>query len=287
MKSIFTKAAMLLAVCVSAFVFTACNDDSDGDGGSKFKSELIGSYKPAFITVDNEDMKGNVYLEINPTWSDPQNIPTIDMTAIIGFPMPMNTVVAMLQGIVSQIVQGGLVSIDLTDKGAFGASYYDLIIKEDNILASIMEPKFETELKSFPSAETGAILPEGALGYYTQGGKFYFTISKTFLKQTGEQMETPMDLVEIIDQLLGQYQGLGIVSTDDYYAVPLKYTKENGIVKLYVDRAMMLPYKPLLIDLLGSLVDPDTMMGLDPADIVAKLFDNTSELVIALRLEKK
>lgn len=295
MKRIFTKAALLLAVCATAFSFTACNDDNDGDGGGKFKSELTGSYVPAFTTMTIPGVveePSDFYFVFLPTWSDPENIPAIDLSAAMELPagtfmMPMNTICGMLQSIVSQIVKGGLVSIDLTNKGAFGASYYDMIIDENDILTSIMAPAFGTELKHFPSTETGAILPEGALGYYTQGGKFYFTVSKAFLKQTGEQMETPMDLIEIIDGMLEQYKGLNIVSTDDYYAVPLKYTKENGVVKLYVDRAMMLPYKPLLVDLLGSLADPDTMMGLDPADIVAKLFDNTSELEIALHLKKK
>lgn len=296
MKSIFTKAAMLTAICATAFAFTACSDDNGGEGGGKFKSELIGSYAPTFTTMTIPgviDEPSDFYFVFLPAWSDPENIPEVDMSAILGMPagkymMPLNTVCGMLQGIVSAIVKDGLVSIDLTNKGAFGASYYDMIIDENNILTSIMSPKFETELKRFPSAETGALLPEGALGYYTQDGKFYFTISKAFLKQTGEQMETPMDLTEIIDGMLAQYPGLNIVSTDDYYGVPLKYKMDKGVVKLSVDRAMMLPYKPLLIDLLGSLVeDPADMGGIDPADVVTKLFDNTTELEIAVMLRKK
>lgn len=295
MKRVFTKAAMLLAICATAFAFTACNDDNEGGGGKKFQSELIGSYAPTFTTMTIPGVieePADFYFVFLPTWSDPKNIPAIDLSAAMGldpgsFMMPMNTICGMLQSIVSQIVKGGLVTIDLTNKGAFGASYYDMIIDQNDIVTSIMQPTFGTELKSFPSAETGAILPEGALGYYTKDNRFYFTISKAFLKQTGEQMETPMDLMEIIDGLLAQYKGLNIVSTESHYAIPLKYTFSNGVVKLYVDRAMMLPYKPLLVDLLGSLVDPSTMMGLDPADIVTKLFDNTTELEIALVLKKK
>ena len=90
----------------------------------------------------------------------------------------------------------------------------------------------------------------------------------------------------IIEELLAQYKGLNIVSTEEYYALPLKYTLENGVVKIYVDRAMILPYKKLLTELLGAFLDPSTLGGIDVADMITKLIDGTSELEIAFRLKK-
>lgn len=283
---------MLTAVCVSLFAFTACEDNGGGSG--KPYSELVGSYAPTFQTITIPDVieePSPTYFFFMPTWSDPQNIPTVNI-AIFGpdpMPMPMNTICGMLQGIVSQIVQKGLVSLELKNDGSFGASYYDLIMDPNNALGSLMDPKFGTEVKSFPSPETAAVLPDGAVGYYTDNGKFYFKLSKGFIKQLGSQMEPATDLTLIIDEMLGMYKDLGIVSTNDYYAIPLKYTTlEDGTLKLYVNRAMMLPFKDLLIDLLGSLeLDPSVTMGVDPADMVKKLYENTTDLDIALFLKRR
>jgi hypothetical protein len=83
-----------------------------------------------------------------------------------------------------------------------------------------------------------------------------------------------MDIVTLLDGLLAQYPSIGIVSTEDYYAVPLKYTKENGVVKLYVDRDMMVPVMDVLAPLLGAL-GPDTTMGIDLGQV---LKDRTSQI---------
>lgn len=283
MKRFFAKAAMLTAVCASLFAFTACEDN--GGGSDKPYSELTGKYAPATKTITIPDVveePSPFYALFLPTWSDPDNIP------LVGGFLPLNTVCGLVQVMVSQIVGGGLVSLELKNDGSIGASYYDLIMDPDNALGSLLEPKFETTLKSFPSAETSEILPEGALGYYTQNGKLYVTISKEFLKQTGAQMDPPTDLVTVIDEMLGMYKGLGIVSTDSYYGIPLKYTEEDGLTKIYVDRAMMLPFKDLLTGLLGSLdIDPSMTMGIDPAELVELLFANTTDLDIALFLKRQ
>lgn len=102
--------------------------------------------------------------------------------------MPMNTICGLIQAMASNIVKGGLVQVDLKDDGSFGARYHGLIIGDD-VISSIMDPKFTPEISSFPSAETAELLPEGALGYYTKDSHFYFTISKAFLKQVGETSE--------------------------------------------------------------------------------------------------
>ena len=61
----------------------------------------------------------------------------------------------------------------------------------------------------------------------------------------------------------------------------------GGVFRLYVDRAMMLPYVKLLKDVLGGLgLDPSQMMGLDPAVILDDLFNATTELQIAVYLKK-
>ena len=71
-----------------------------------------------------------------------------------------------------------------------------------------------------------------------------------------------MEILSEIDKMLGAYKGLSVVSTDSHYAIPFKYTFEGGVFRLYVDRAMMLPYVKLLKDVLGGLgLDPSQMMG--------------------------
>ena len=109
------------------------------------------------------------YLTFDVTWTDPDNIPEIDLTEIFGFPyqMPMNTVLSMVEAIGSGIVKGGLIGVELKNDGSFGAQYKDLIVEGTDvsaILGALLEPKFGEEVKSFPNAETSEILPEGAIG---------------------------------------------------------------------------------------------------------------------------
>ena len=271
MKKLFSKAVLLAAVCSLGLVSTACNDDEGGKGPG-VRSELAGSYAPAFRTVMIPGVieePSDFYFLLLPTWSDPDNIPAIDLSASMGMPegsymMPVNTICGIVQGLVSNIVRQGLVSVDRKGNG----------------------PQVAEAVSTFPSAETAELLPEGALGYYTSNGMFYFTISKSFLTTVGQQMETPMDLVAVIDEMLAQYGGLNIVSTKTEYAIPLKYKEENGVVELYADLAMIRPFAPLLDDLLGSLGDEAAFMGIKLADIVRLLLENTSELEIGLLLQR-
>lgn len=270
---------MLLAVAAMASTFTACDDGDDG-GKKKFESELIGSYQPTPVTMTIPDVvekPSPFYFLLLPTWSDPENIPKL------GGYMPANTICGLIQAIASNIVKGGLVQVDLKDDGSFGAQYHGLIIGDD-VISSIMEPKFTPEISSFPSAETAELLPEGALGYYTKDSHFYFTISKAFLKQVGETSEMG-DLTSIIDGLLAAYK-LDIVSTDEYYAIPLKYSVKDGVTKLYVDRAMIMPFLPLLEELFKLLGDEASVMGISLGDIVTTVLNNTTELEIALPLKR-
>lgn len=273
---------MLLTVAATAFTFTACNDDNDGP--EPFKSELIGSYKPTPITMtipDVVDDPSDFYFILLPTWSDPENIPMIG-----GF-LPVNSVCVLIQTIASNIVKDGLAQLDLKDDGSFGANYYDLIIKTDedtgepDIISSLIPPTFGTELKTFPGAATAELLPEGALGYYTKNSRFYFTISKDFLKGVSAEL----DVLSIVDEMIETYK-LDIVSTDAYYGIPLKYSVEDGVTKLYVDRAMILSFRGVLDMVFSLLGDDAAFMGIKLEDIVNKVLDNTTELEIALPLKR-
>lgn len=280
---------MLLAAVAATGAFTSCDDNEGGDD-KKF-SELQGSYVPAPVTLTIPDVvlePTPFYFLMLPTWADPENIPEIDLSESMGMPagswlMPMNTICGVLQGTVSGIVQGGLVQIDLTDKGSFGAKYHGLIIGDD-IVSSLMEPKFTPEVSTFPSPETAELLPDGALGYYTDKSHFYFTISKAFLKQTGEGAQLG-DLTGIIEGLI-ETMKLDIVSTETYFGIPLKYSVQDGVTKLYVDRAMILPFRPLLDEVFKLLGDQAAFMGIQLSDIVNMTLDNTTEIEIALPLKR-
>lgn len=281
---------MLLAVVATVFTFSACNDD-DGDGKKSFESELIGSYKPTPINLTIPDViedPADFYFLLLPTWADPENIPGIDLSESMGMPagtwiMPMNTICGLLQVAASNIVKGGLVQLDLKNDGSFGAQYHGLIIGDD-IVSSIMEPEFVKEISSFPSAETAELLPDGALSYYTKNSHFYFTISKEFLTQVGASAGLE-GLTALIDEMIKTYE-LDIVSTDTYFGIPLKYTVKDGVTKLYVDRAMILPFRELLDAVFKMLGDDAAFMGIKLGDIVNMVLDNTTELEIALPLER-
>lgn len=143
-----------------------------------------------------------------------------------------------------------------------------------------MDPTFGTELKTFPGAATAELLPEGALGYYTKNSRFYFTISKDFLKGVSAEL----DVLSIVDEMIKTYK-LDIVSTDAYYGIPLKYSVKDGVTKLYVDRAMILSFRGVLDMVFSLLGDDAAFMGVKLGDIVNKVLDNTTELEIALPLK--
>ena len=102
MKNLFTKFSLIAALCAIAVSSVSCDDDNKKNTPPPFSSELIGSYKPASVSrptaADPEEMQ-EYYLTFDVTWTDPDNIPGIDLTEIFGFPyqMPMNTVLSMVE----------------------------------------------------------------------------------------------------------------------------------------------------------------------------------------------
>lgn len=283
MKNLVAKITVMTALCAAAVLTPSCKDDK-GDTKPKFTSELIGTYTPTFVSRETSGGEMNdYYLTFEAEWVDPTHIPTIDLTSLIGFPMPMNTVLSLVEAMGSNIVKGGLVEVELKNDGSFGAKYRDLNLPGNDIstiIGALMAPQFGSEIKQFPGADT-AVLPSDAVGYYTKDGKFYFTLSRAFLKGVGG---SSMDVAALLDGLLSQYPSLGIVSTEEYYAVPLKYTKENGVVKLYVDRDMMVPVLDMLSQLVGAL-GPDVTMGIDLSQVLKDLKEQTTSIEIAVRLK--
>ena len=273
----------MTAFCAVAAMSASCNKDDKGSSKPKFTSELIGTYTPTYVSRETSGGEMNdYYLTFEATWVDPANIPTIDLTAVIGFPMPMNTILELVEAMGSNIVKGGLVEVELKNDGSFGAKYRDLVLQGSDIssiIGSLMAPQFGSEIKQFPGSGS-SVLPSDAVGYYTKDGKFYFTLSRSFLKGVASDM----DIVTLLDGMLQQFPNLGIVSTDEYYAVPLKYTKENGVVKLYVDRDMIVPVLDVVSPLLGAL-GPETTMGIDLGQVLKDLKEQTTALEIAVRLK--
>lgn len=282
MKKLITKISLMAALYAVVATSSSCNDDK-GSSKPAFTSELIGTYTPTYISRETDGGETNdFYLTFEATWADPENIPTIDLTAVMGFPIPMNTVLSLVEAMGSNIVKGGLVEVELKNDGSFGAKYHELLIEGSDvssILGALLAPQFGSETKQFPGSGS-SVLPSDAVGYYTKDGKFYFTLSRSFLKGVASDM----DIVTLLDGMLQQFPNLGIVSTDDYYAIPLKYTKENGVVKLYVDRDMMVPILDVLAPLLGAL-GPDTTMGVDLGQVLKDLKEQTTALEIAVRLK--
>lgn len=283
MKNLVAKITVMTALCAVAVSAPSCKDDK-GNAKPKFTSELIGTYTPTYVSRETSGGEMNdYYLTFEAEWVDPTHIPTIDLTSLIGFPMPMNTVLSLVEAMGSNIVKGGLVEVELKNDGSFGAKYRDLNLPGNDIstiIGALMAPQFGSEIKQFPGADT-AVLPADAVGYYTKDGKFYFTLSRTFLKGVGG---SSMDVAALLDGLLSQYPSLGIVSTEEYYAVPLKYAKENGVVKLYVDRDMMVPVLDMLSQLVGAL-GPDVTMGIDLSQVLKDLKEQTTSIEIAVRLK--
>ena len=255
-----------------------------------FASELIGKYKPNVLSADNPI--GDFF--ITPTYSGEE--PQIDMGFLFGIPgytWPITTVTGLANQMVGMLYSGGLDYFDFKDDGTIGAGYCELLEFDMN-----EGPKFGPVI-DFPNAETLEEVPIDAITYYTENGKVYFAIDKEYLTYIG-QVELEMDLPQIIDALLAQYPGLGIVSTTEFYAIPLKYTVKDGVTKLLVDRDMMMPYMPLITSLVEAfLPDGDIEVSLDPTSdpmkIPAKalvlslldgLFDKSETIEIGIGLTK-
>lgn len=284
MKNIFFKAALFLVMPLLTATFVSCDDEDDVPTPPPFQSELIGTYNPTFINYQlpgaNDPM--DYYFIVDYKWKegvDPSSL-------LIGGFLPMPQALGIMQGLVSEIVKGGFNELDLKNDGSFTAKYKDLILPENAdmsaIMGALLAPQFGEEIKQFPSPETAAVLPDNALGYYTENGKFFLTVSKAFLKETGNKIDT--DLVGMIDGANTSFK-LGFVSTDEYIAIPLKYTLENGLLTLYVDRGMMEPFLPLLKPILANV--PPVMGMINLLETMNMLFDNVEDIQFKLLLQKK
>ena len=279
---------MLLAVAATAFVFTACNDD-DGDGKKPFESDLIGKYAPAMQPEDTQGIYGDIF--ITPTWKDPENVPTVDLSAILQQPVGIDVLLMLTSSIIPMMYAGGLDHFDFNNDGTFAFGYREL---ED---FTNMEIKFSEKVYTFPGSETQELIPAGAITYYTRNGLLYFAVSKQLLTKIGQE-KLNMDLTEIVGEMISTYHlESSIVSTNDLFAIPLKYSiGEAGVVTIKVDLAMMKPFLPLLTELLPLLPEEVevNMMGMSgkiPArKVVGELLDGllnqTTALEIGIRLKK-
>ena len=129
MKNLLHKIASVFVVCAALAAFTACNDDDGKVKKPQVSSELVGSYTPHYFKEvpdewGGEDSRG--YLEVAAAWTDPDNIPGIDLSESMGMPagsfvMPFNTILDLVSAIGSQFVSSGLVQLDLHSDGLFAA----------------------------------------------------------------------------------------------------------------------------------------------------------------------
>ena len=164
------------------------------------------------------------------------------------------------------------------------------MLNED--MSNILAPDFGEEELSFPDAETMPIVPVDAISYYTQGGKIFLAVDKQFINKVDPgTLGAPIG--SMIDGMIAKYQ-LSLVSNTEVFALPLKYKVEENELTLYVDREMMLPFKGLLVDLIGQLLpDEGVSMGeiaiakADVVKFVTDIFDNSTKFELGIKLTKQ
>lgn len=259
-----------------------------------FSSEIMGHYTPKRLA----EGQTNADIFVTPTYTGDE--PQINMSFMVenvpDYTWPITTITSMAQLMGSMAYGDGLHYFDFKEDGTIGAGYSELLeFSMEN--GFVFGPKID-----FPNAETLEVLPVDAITYYTKDGKVYFAIDKEYLKAVG-QAELEMDLGAIIDALLAQYPGLGIESTPEYYAIPLKYEISGNEMTLKVDREMMMPYVPLIKSLVEAfLPEGDIEVSLDPSDpetppmlipakalvlsLIEGLFDKSDTLEIGIRMTK-
>lgn len=278
MKTIFRNITAALMVCAAIFMFTSCNDDS---GSESFKSDLIGSYTP-YYSVQSSPLAA---LSISATWSDPNNVPTVDLSALGMGEVSMNELIPLVNQILGSLYGGGLVQFDFKNDGTFAFQYRELL--------DFATMQFSPTVTSFPGADAQGAAMASALGYYSKSGKVYFSIERSLVAQLGS--ETGQDVCALIDGMLVAYPNLGVDATDKSYAIPLKYGfDEQGRLTIYVDKAMMMPYLPLLqtvvLPLLPESIEIAEGVALPTAQLVPAildgLFNKTEALVISLTMVK-
>ncbi|WP_147625747.1 BACON domain-containing protein [Alistipes provencensis] len=252
---------------------------------AKFASELIGNYVPKVNTA--------VYdfgLVLSTEWND-NGAPSLPLNGDKDNAIEWGLVEYMLPMMVGAYYAQGLVGLELLDDGRVGAKYRSVTL--ENGLTDIFNPTFGEEVLSFPDIETLPIVPVDAISYYTQDGKIYLAVDKQFISKVDPgTLGTP--IAAMIDGMIAKYK-LGVVSNEEVFALPLKYKVEGDVSTLYVDREMILPFKGLLVDLIGQLVpDEGVSMGEEMAitkeDIlkfVTDIFDNSTKFELGIKLTKQ
>ncbi len=280
MKTFSRNISAALMVCAALVTFTSCNDD---DSDSKtFKSDLIGSYKPYFPTEGSSVGA----LSISATWADPENIPTIDLSAMGLGEASLADVLPLASQLLGAAYGGGLVQFDFKNDGTIAFEYRKM---EDFLSAQFAET---TTL--FPGTDPQSAAIGSALGYYSKGGKVYFSVQRWLVTQLGTQA-TGQDLCPIIDGLLEANPGINMISDAEKYAIPLKYSFDNnGLLTIAMDKAMLAPYLPVLqatvLPLLPAQIQIADGVSLSTAELVPALIDGlfvqSETLVISLTLQK-
>lgn len=250
---------------------------------AKFSSALTGSYKP-----DAE--KGSYGFHFVAEWDAQKGAPSLTMGET---ELPWVLIESMLPQIVGIYYVQGLVGLDLLDDGRLVAKYHEVILK--NGIESILDPTFGTETLTFPDAVTMPEVPVDVVTYYTQNSQIYLAADKYFINQV-DPGTLGVPICSYIDGLIAKYS-LPIVSDKGSYALPLKYTVDGNRLLLNIDRTMMLPFKQVLVDLIGQLMPAMTeaagsegAAGLDPkaiTDFVEAVFDNSTKFEIGIYLIKQ
>lgn len=247
---------------------------------AQFSSELIGSYAP---DAGINDYYGAHFVT---AWNE-TGAPELDLA---GMKLPWALIEAMLPTLLGVYYVQGLAGLELMDDGRIGVKYHTVTLP--NGFESILDPVFGEEVLLFPDAQTMPSVPLDVVTYYTEEGKIYLAADKRFIAHAAP--ETPV--CQMIDGLIAKYS-LPVVSNEDIYALPLKYTLDEQNLLIYVDREMILPFKTLLTDLIGQLVplvdadgdgkaDEGTM---DPAAIVKfvdDVFDNSTRFELGLYFKR-
>lgn len=252
---------------------------------AKFVSELIGNYVPKVNTAAYD-----FGLVLSTEWND-NGAPSLPLNGDKDNAIEWGLVEYMLPMMVGAYYAQGLVGLELLDDGRVGAKYRSVTL--ENGLTDIFNPTFGEEVLSFPDIETLPIVPVDAISYYTQDGKIYLAVDKQFISKVDPgTLGTP--IAAMIDGMIAKYK-LGVVSNEEVFALPLKYKVEGDVSTLYVDREMILPFKGLLVDLIGQLVpDEGVSMGEEMAitkeDIlkfVSDMFDNSTKFELGIKLTKQ
>lgn len=258
-----------------------------------FASDIIGAYKPALKYWDALSAEaGDLFLDTEWTTGMGPKIP-VNIPGLFPNGVDWMMVDYMLLPMVGAIYSQGLDSFTFRDDGTFAATYHAME-------GDFMNPKFDPAISSYPTDETLATLPGGVLSYYTDKGLFYVSVDKAFLTRVG-LASLGVDLCLAIDEIIGMYSGLSLVSTPEYYALPFKYSlTSGGVLTLHVDREMMMPYKPLLKEIIPLVLSMNLIpaeelasLGIDPSnpkplvDFIETLFSTSTKLDLGIRLAKK